>query len=60
MGLKRSIADSAEIKQFIRQDIIFAKAVAQDNGFEFRRARTIASLNFEHSRDTIRYYFMEL
>jgi hypothetical protein len=54
--LKRSIGDSAGIKQIIRQSITFERAVAQDNGFEFRRARAIASLNFGHSREAVKEF----
>ena len=55
-GLKRSIDDSAGINQIIRQSVTFEKVVAQDNGFEFRRARAIASLDFERSREAIKEF----
>ena len=53
-GLKRSIGDSAGIKQIIWYGIICEKAVAQDDRIEFLRARAIASRNCEHSRETSR------
>jgi hypothetical protein len=55
-GLKRSIGDSAGFKLIIRESVSFERAVALDNGFEFRRARAIASLNFEHSREAVKEF----
>lgn len=46
----------AGIEQIIRQNITFKKAVVKDNGFEFPRARAIASLDCEHSRETIKEF----
>ena len=56
VGLKRSIGGRAGIKQIIWQSIVFEKAVAQDNGFEFRGARAIASLNFKRSREAVKAF----